>query len=92
MTALEILQRCIADIKSRAAVRDLPEGERSVPRAVAAFNALTGHRLSEVDGWLFMAILKAARGTAGTHHADDWIDMAAYAALVGEAAERAAKR
>ena len=87
MTAPDILQAGIDAMAQRAAVRDLPDGERSMCRAVAAFNALTGRDLAEVDGWLFMVILKAARSTAGAHHLDDWTDMAAYAALAGEAAE-----
>lgn len=86
MTAVEILQACISDIDERAAVRDLPEGERSMARAVAAFNALTGAELTETQGWLFMAVVKAARATAGCEHPDDWTDLAAYAALAGESA------
>ena len=57
-------------------------------RAVRAFNVLTGHTLSEVDGWLFMVALKMARATAGKLVPDDWIDGAAYCALALEAAER----
>ena len=37
---------------------------------------------------LFMAILKAARATAGGHNPDDYEDGAAYFALAGEAAAR----
>jgi hypothetical protein len=51
-----------------------------------AFNALTGHELSERDGWLFMVMLKAARATAGGHNPDDYEDGAAYFALAGESA------
>jgi len=53
---------------------------------------MTGHRLSEHDGWLFMVALKAARAATpgGRHNADDYVDMRAYAALTGECAERAA--
>ena len=79
---------CAADcITERAAQRDKPDGERSMARAVASFNALTEHRLSERDGWLFMAILKAARAQGSLHHIDDYVDMAAYSALAGECAE-----
>lgn len=56
-------------------------------RAVDAFNALTGHKLTEREGWLFMVALKAARATAGAHNPDDYEDGAAYFALAGEAAE-----
>ena len=60
--------------------------------AQVAVNAMTGHRLSERDGWLFMVALKAARAATpgGRHNADDYVDMRAYAALTGECAERAA--
>lgn len=56
-------------------------------RTVAAFNALTGHGLSERDGWMFMLALKCARAAnTPTGHADDYEDMAAYSALMGECA------
>lgn len=92
MCATEILQagaECIAD---RGKQRDQQNGERSMGRAVAAFNAITGHRLTERDGWLFMVALKAARAATigGRHNADDYVDGAAYMALAGECAERAA--
>ena len=88
--APDILRNAAQAIDDRAALRDCPAGERSMARCVAAFNALTGHTLSETDGWHFMSILKLARATAGGHHLDDHTDHAAYAALAGEAAEREA--
>lgn len=84
-TAPDILQRAAAHIAERAATRDLPEGERSMARTVAAFAALTGKPLTEAEGWLFMVCLKAARATAGGHNPDDAEDGAAYFALFGEA-------
>lgn len=87
-TAPDILQRAAQHMQDRAAARDQPGGERSMRRTVDAFNALTGHALSERDGWLFMAVLKMARATttpAGTP--DDYEDLAAYAALAGESAQ-----
>lgn len=81
---LRIGEECLA---SRGAERDKADGERSMRRTVAAFNALTGHNLTEVEGWLFMVALKAARATAGGHKLDDYIDGAAYFALAGECAE-----
>lgn len=86
-----ILLLAAAHIGARAATRDLPQGERSMARTVAAFNALTGHTLSERDGWMFMAQLKAARALAGAHNPDDYQDGAAYFALAGESADNAAK-
>jgi hypothetical protein len=91
LSAPEILRHTADHIAQRAASRDLPQGERSMSRAVAAFNALTGHKVSERDGWLFMVALKASRATAGAHNADDYQDMAAYAALAGECADAEAE-
>lgn len=85
-TAPEILAAAAQCISDRAATRDLP-AERSMARTVVAFNALTGHELSERDGWLFMVALKAARATAGSHNADDYTVAAAYFALAGESAQ-----
>lgn len=92
MDATEILHSAIVCITDRGAQRDQPNGERSMGRAVGAFNALTGHQLTERDGWLFMVALKAARAATigGRHNADDYVDGAAYMALAGECAELAA--
>jgi hypothetical protein len=85
-----VLREAARQIDERAALRDCPEGERSMGRCVAAFNALTGHALSETEGWNFMELLKLARATAGRYHADDHTDCAAYAALAAESAAREA--
>jgi len=88
-TAPEILKRAAQHMEDRAAARDQAGGERSMARTVAAFNALTGHQVSERDGWLFMAVLKAARAcTTPTGIPDDYEDGAAYFGLAGEAAGR----
>jgi len=87
MSAVDILNRAAGHIADRAAARDKPEGERSMGRCVAAFNALTGHQLSERDGWLFMVTLKMARAcNTPMGYNDDYEDGAAYFALAGEAA------
>lgn len=89
-TAADILRKGAQHIEDRAAMRDQPQGERSMARTVSAFNALTGHNLSERDGWLFMVALKAARAcTTSTGVADDYEDLAAYAALAGESVAEA---
>lgn len=88
-TAAAILREASKAIEDRAAARDV-QAERSMARTVAAFNALTGHSVNERDGWLFMAVLKAARATAGAHNGDDYTDGAAYFALAGECAAKAA--
>lgn len=97
MKADEILQRGVVEMRDRGQQRDKDSGERSMVRAVAAFNALMGdsiferNGLSERDGWLFMVILKAARATASDRvREDDYVDGAAYFALAGEAALRSA--
>lgn len=88
MSASEILRAAAATIDQRGTERDQPGGERSMSRTVAAFNALTGHQLSERDGWLFMVALKAARATATpVGRPDDYLDGAAYFALAGESVE-----
>lgn len=91
VSAITILQDATQAILDRASTRDLP-AERSMARTVTAFNALTGNRLSETQGWLFMAVLKAARATAGAHHGDDYVDGASYFGLAGEAAASEAAR
>ena len=89
MKANEILQHAIAEMDARAITYDKPEGERSMAKTIAMFNALTGHALTETEGWQFMACLKMARSTQGAHHPDNHIDHAAYAALAGESASAA---
>lgn len=87
MKAPEILERGAQHMRDRAASRDQAGGERSMLRTVTAFNALTGHALSERDGWLFMVALKAARAcTTETGLPDDYEDGAAYFGLAGESA------
>ncbi len=83
--AVAILQRAAGHIEARAAQRDQAQGERSMARTVGAFNALTGHQLSERDGWLFMVTLKMARAcSTPTGLPDDSEDMCGCGALAGE--------
>lgn len=86
MNATEILRDAADIIEQRAIIRDLPDGERSMCRAVKMFNAAKGYGLSEFDGWIFMCCLKISRATAGNTHPDDFMDLAGYAALAGESA------
>ena len=62
------------------------QAERSMPKIVAMFNALTGHELTPAQGWKFMACLKLARSEQGEHREDNYLDGAAYFALAGEEA------
>jgi hypothetical protein len=76
-------------VLQRAADRDVEE-ERSMRRCVESFNALTGHSVSERDGWLFMVVLKMARATSTpTGRIDDYVDASAYCGLAGECAAKA---
>lgn len=88
MSAIELLEKAAGHLKDRAATYDNPEGERSIGAAVKAFNAVTGDGLmdSEERGWLFMAILKMVRSQQGNYRADNYEDLAAYSALMGESA------
>ena len=86
MESDDILRAAIDAQIERANSRDLPNGERSMRRAVEVFNALEGASLTEAQGWRFMAVLKLARATAGGFNLDDYVDGASYVALAGEAA------
>lgn len=91
VTANGFLEKAASEMGNRAATYDKPEGERSMGKTVAAFNAITGHELTEQQGWQFMELLKIVRSNQGGYRADSFIDGAAYAALAGEAAARERK-
>ena len=86
MTAANILQSALGHMQDRAATYDKPDGERSMGATVDAFKAVTGVLMTEEQGWLFMALLKAVRSQQGAYRADSYEDGAAYFALAGEAA------
>lgn len=83
-TAASFLEAGLGHMEDRAATYDKPQGERSMANCVAAFNRLSGHNLTEQDGWRFMAVLKLTRSFQGAFRADNYEDLAAYAALAGE--------
>jgi hypothetical protein len=87
IAAHEFLERGVSHMRDRAVQRDSEAGERSMARAVAAFNAQEGTNLTEAQGWRFMIQLKYARAVNGVFVADDYEDLAAYAGLAGEAAQ-----
>lgn len=87
MKAHEYLEQAASEMQDRSATYDAPQGERSMGKTVAAFNSLTGHALTEEQGWLFMNVLKMARSQQGEFRADCYVDGAAYWALGGECAE-----
>lgn len=82
-SAPELLRHAATLIDQRAASRDRP-AERSMKRAIEAFNALTNQSMTELQGWVFMAVLKMARAHAGSLNPDDYLDGAAYMALALE--------
>jgi hypothetical protein len=79
-------------MEERAATYDQPQGERSMGKTVAMFNTLTEGKLTEEQGWLFMACLKMVRAQQGGYRADSYEDGAAYFALAGESAAQERKR
>lgn len=84
--APELLGRAARHMHDRASTYDKPEGERSMGRAVQAFNAITGHNLTESEGWLLLQVLKDVRlFTRSEYHPDSAEDCIAYAALKAEA-------
>lgn len=67
---------------------DRPKGERSITATVAAFNSITGKRLTPREGWLFLLLLKNVRlFTTIKHQQDTAEDLVAYAALMAEESE-----
>ena len=86
MTPEEILKTVEEILNTRGKERDLASGERTIPKAVTAFNSLTGHTLSFEDGWIFMQILKLTRMREGNFKKDDYMDNVGYAVLLAEEA------
>ncbi len=87
VTAGEMLKRGQDILEQRGKQRDSDDGERSMKRTVDAFNALFGKDLTEVEGWMFMVCLKAARSAQGGFNLDDYEDGMNYFALAGEAGQ-----
>lgn len=86
MKAQEILNAAAGHMQDRSSTYEKPEGERSMARAVAALNAITGRDMTEAEGWLLLQLLKNVRlFTRPGFHQDSAEDAVAYAALMGEA-------
>ena len=84
-SASEFLARSKEIMDERAKIYDSPSGERSAARTVEIFNILTGHELTEKDGWLFLLCLKLVRQRqVEGFHRDSVEDMVTYAALLAE--------
>lgn len=87
--AVQILNKAVQIMAERGKSYDKSggEAERSMPKIIAMFNALTGHELTPEQGWKFMCCLKLARSEQGEYREDNYLDGAAYMALAGEEAE-----
>lgn len=83
--AEQILVSAQVHMENRACTYDRG-GERSIPAVVDAFNSITGHQLTHEQGWLFQVLVKCVRSQQGEYKLDNYEDMAAYAALLGEQA------
>ena len=85
-TAPQLLNKAASIMEERGKQYDKPEGERSMGKCVAAFNIITGHDLSESEGWLLLQVLKDVRlWQQPGYHQDSAEDCIAYAALKAEA-------
>ena len=86
MKADTILEKAAQHMRDRAATYDKPEGERSMGKTVAAFNAITGRDLTTAEGWLMLAVLKQVRAfqNPAVPHVDSLEDGPAYLALMAE--------
>ena len=83
-SAPQVLQAALDALAQRAVIRDQPTGERSGKRAAAILTAWTGREWSEDDVWSVLFAVKMARAEQGAFHADDYIDLCGYAALMAE--------
>jgi hypothetical protein len=86
-----ILEQAAVEQRARAEFYDAPNGELSMAKAVAAFNAVHSLGMTEVQGWQFMELLKMVRASQGKPRLDNFVDGCSYAALAGAAAMRTAK-
>ena len=85
-TASQLLTKAAQLMEERGKQYDKPEGERSMGKCVSAFNIITGHSLTEAEGWLLLQLLKDVRQWQRPgYHQDSAEDCIAYAALKAEA-------
>jgi hypothetical protein len=86
MSADKLLTDAAQIMQERAKQYDSPTGERSMGKAVAAFNCVTGNKMKEAEGWLLLQLLKDVRqwSTPNAAHVDSLQDCIAYAALKAE--------
>lgn len=82
-----ILQQAMDEVGDRATLYDKPQGEESMPTVVKMFNTLYQTGLTVEQGWMFMTILKQVRSSNGDFKLDNYVDLAAYSAFAGKAAQ-----
>lgn len=82
----ELLHEAAAAFAHRGRIRDAADGTRSMTHTVEIFNAITGNKLTEQEGWYFMVAVKIARAVACPSDRDSFVDAAAFMALSGECA------
>lgn len=84
--APDVLAAAAKHMADRAATYDASgKEERSMDAAVKAFNALCRRDLSESEGWVLLACLKASRlFQRPGFHQDSAEDLVAYCALLAE--------
>lgn len=91
ISATELLTRAAELMAERGKQYDQPAGERSMGRAVTAFNAITGRHITEAEGWLLMECVKNVRlWQRPGYHEDSAHDGIAYSALKAEAKQKEA--
>ena len=90
ISAVDFLEQGVNEMTAREVEYDTPGGERSMRATVTMFNAMSGYKLTEEQGWKFMVCLKLVRSEQGeVKKADSYVDGGAYFALSGESAVRA---
>jgi len=83
--APDFLTQALDTMNERGKTYDSKEGERSMEKTIIAFNAITGNKLLEEEGWLLMLLLKQVRQwSSDKPHEDSALDSVAYAALLAE--------
>lgn len=88
ISAPKILEESKSTLTQRGVDYDSKGGERSMAHAVEIFTTVTGIKMSERDGWLFMIALKLARERQGKPKLDTYVDLGGYSGLLGECALR----
>jgi hypothetical protein len=97
MTALpvspqEILRNATDAVEQRGEDYDSDEGERSMAHTVRIYEAVTGIKLSERQGWLFIMAVKLARAQQSPRKLDHYVDVAGFSSLLGECSVNAEPR